>query len=464
MMVKKVRNIAIVLAAGTGSRTGFDKPKQLVNLAGLPMVQHVINRFNLIDSIDEIIIVASKESHDAIEKIVLSMPNSKVTGVISGGNERCYSSLAAIEATRHYVKDYIVNLIFHDAVRPLVSKEIIESVVTGLEKYNAVDVAIKVTDTIVSVTEEDNTITDIPSRSQLRSGQTPQGFRHEIIDQAYCRALRDPQFATTDDCGVVLKYLPEEKILVVDGDNHNIKLTYKEDLYLLDKLMQVRTRAIYDNRSLSELVQLKDKVIIILGGTSGIGAAINDIARTANAIALAVGSDEVDITNVEQVRHYFKKIHDQYGRIDYVINSAGVLYRMPLTNMRYEDIVRTINTNFLGAVNVAAESFQYLKETQGHLINFTSSSYTYGRALYSVYSASKAAVVNLTQALAEEWAGHNIRVNCINPQRTKTPMRVKAFGVEDENSLLKAADVAIKTVALLNISESGQVFDIKKLY
>lgn len=74
----------------------------------------------------------------------------------------------------------------------------------------------------------------------LRRGQTPQGFRLNTIKAAYDEALKDPDFITTDDCGVVLKYLPETKIYVVEGEDSNMKLTYKEDFYLIEKLFQLR--------------------------------------------------------------------------------------------------------------------------------------------------------------------------------------------------------------------------------
>ena len=76
------------------------------------------------------------------------------------------------------------------------------------------------------------------------------------------------------------------------------------------------------------------------------------------------------------------------------------------------------------------------------MILFTSSSYTRGRAGYGVYSATKAGVVNLAQALPEEWANHGVHTTCINPQRTRTPMRTAAFGGEPLDTLLDPEDVA----------------------
>ena len=116
----------------------------------------------------------------------------------------------------------------------------------------------------------------------------------------------------------------------------------------------------------------------------------------------------------------------------------------------------------MGTVIVALEAFPYLKETKGQLIFFTSSSYTRGRAFYSIYSSTKAAIVNFVQAIAQEWESFGIHINCINPERTKTPMRVHNFGIEPEDTLLSAEKVAEATLRTLASDYTGQVIDVKR--
>jgi 2-C-methyl-D-erythritol 4-phosphate cytidylyltransferase len=91
------------------------------------------------------------------------------------------------------------------------------------------------------------------------------------------------------------------------------------------------------------------------------------------------------------------------------------------------------------------------------LLNFSSSSYTRGRSGYVPYSACKAAVVNLTQGLAEEWRDEGIRVNCIVPGRTDTAMRRINFYNEDQDSLLSPYEVALTATKVLNANYSGMV-------
>jgi 2-C-methyl-D-erythritol 4-phosphate cytidylyltransferase len=155
------------------------------------------------------------------------------------------------------------------------------------------------------------------------------------------------------------------------------------------------------------------------------------------------------------------KVFAETGKIDCIINTAAVLIKKPLAHMSYKDILNSLNVNYLGVINIAKAAEQYLAQTNGSLLLFTSSSYTRGRANYALYSSSKAAVVNFTQAMAEEWATKNIRINCINPERTKTPMRVANFGNEAEDTLLKADYVAEKSLAVLSAEYTGQVVDVK---
>ena len=150
------------------------------------------------------------------------------------------------------------------------------------------------------------------------------------------------------------------------------------------------------------------------------------------------------------------------GHIDIVVNTAGVLHKQALTSMTQEDISASININLMGVINVAREAFPYLHNSRGSLLFYTSSSYTRGRMMYSLYSATKAAIVNFVQAIAEEWHDFGIRVNCINPERTKTPMRVQNFGNEPEGTLLPAEDVAVASFNTVFSDATGEVVDVRR--
>lgn len=451
-----IRNIAIVLAGGVGSRLGLSTPKQFFKVAGKMVIEHTLDTFEHNTHIDEIVIVSNPVYVSDVENIVLRNGWKKVKKILKGGKERYDSSLSAIHA---YEGGEEVNLIFHDAVRPLVSQRIIDDVCEALKQYEAIDVTVPAVDTIIEA--EGDHIASIPDRSRLQRGQTPQAFRLSVIAEAYKRALNDPNFKVTDDCGVVVKYMPEVPVHLVAGEESNMKLTYKEDTFLLDKLFQLRGSVAPESLDKS---QLKDKVAIVFGGSYGIGKDVADELRQAgtHVHSFSRSLTGTDVGNRKDVARALKEVYDKEDHIDYVINTAGVLNKEPLCAMDYSIIQAAVQTNYMGTVNVAIEAYNYLKQTQGQLIFFTSSSYTRGRAFYSIYSSTKAAIVNFVQAVSQEWESVGIRVNCINPERTKTPMRIKNFGVEPDDTLLRSEVVADATVHCLLADYTGQVIDVKR--
>lgn len=452
-----MRNIGIILAGGIGARSGLAMPKQFFKVAGKTVMEHTVDTFERHPQIDEIALVVNEMYLRDVESMILRNKWAKVKKVLLGGQERYHSSLAAIKAYDH--AEY--NLIFHDAVRPLLSQRIIDDVIEAMEHYNAVDVAVPATDTIIQVDEKGEFIDNIPNRRYLRRGQTPQAFKQGVIKRAYEIALQDPNFVSSDDCGTVVKYLPDEKVYVVQGEESNIKLTYKEDSYLMDKLFQLRTTSITRDTDLS---QIRGKVIVIFGGNSGIGEEMVHLAQAngARVYSFSRGTTGTDIGNRDAVRLALQGVYTDELRIDYIVNTAAILIKEPLITMNNEVLDTMIRTNYDGMVNVAIESFSYLKESKGQLLLYTSSSYTRGRAFYSIYSSTKAAVVNFMQALAQEWEGDGIRINVINPERTKTPMRVKNFGSEPEGTLLDATKVAEVSLATLLGNMTGQVIDVRR--
>lgn len=221
-----MKNTAVILAGGSGKRMGGSLPKQFLPLDGKPIIQHSIEAFEKHPLIDEICIIIHSDFVKEIETIVQNNQFGKVKHILPGGKERSDSSLVAIGA---YKEDQNINLIFHDAVRPFISGKIISNIISQLKKGKSVAVAIPTVDTIFQVDENDR-IVSVPQRSFLRRAQTPQAFSYKVIKQAYDIAMQDANFIATDDCGVVLKYLPKEAIYIVKGNESNIKITFEGDL------------------------------------------------------------------------------------------------------------------------------------------------------------------------------------------------------------------------------------------
>ena len=221
-----MKNIAVLLAGGSGKRMGSILPKQFLKIGNKSIIQHTIEAFENHKSIDEICIIINAAYRNEINDLITNNNFSKIRYVLNGGKERKDSSLNAIKA---YEKEQNVYLIFHDAVRPFVSERIITDVINKLKTGKSVAVAIPTTDTIFCLNQDKTSIKSVPERKLLRRAQTPQAFSYTTIKKAYDIATNDPDFVATDDCGVVLKYLPEETIYIVDGNESNIKITFEQD-------------------------------------------------------------------------------------------------------------------------------------------------------------------------------------------------------------------------------------------
>lgn len=234
-----MRNIGIILAGGSGTRLGSAIPKQFLTLAGKTVLEHSVDTFQQHKLIDEIVIVCAADWIDRVKKIADEKAWNKVRYIIPGGSKRYLSSLNAMKL---YQGGPECNLIFHDAARPLVSARIITDTIRALDNWMAVDAAIPATDTVVRTVDGNKTIVEIPDRSLLYCEQTPQGFRKSIIEEAYRIALQDPDFKSTDDCGTVVKYLPDVPVFLVRGEQANMKLTYAEDIPVLEALHKLQNQ------------------------------------------------------------------------------------------------------------------------------------------------------------------------------------------------------------------------------
>lgn len=448
-----MKNIVIILSSGKGERFRSETPKQFIKLAGKRVIEHTLDCFEQHTLIDEILVVTSESHKPLVEEIIVQNAYKKVRRILIGGETRQASTaagIAAIVGNEHKV-------LVHDAVRPLLDQATIDRCLKALDTAECIDTVVHPADTIVEVSSE-NTISRIPDRSMLRLGQTPQGFRSGLLRQAHNLAKKDSNLKVTDDCGIVMHY-GLAPVTLVEGNVSNIKITHPSDIYLADRLFQLRTTPVNE----VDLSHLKNKVIVVLGASRGIGLYCSKIARQHGAIVIDASRQlGVDICDRGSINRLFSETLQRYGHIDFIVNTAGVLRTGALIAQTDDMINEQLDINLKGSIIVAQEGFEVLKERGGSIVLFTSSSYTRGRAFSAVYSATKAAVVNLTQGLAQEFHSYNVRINAINPERTATPMRTENFGNEPKESLLDAEIVARATLATLLRSISGEVVDVRR--
>ena len=228
-----MRTVAVVLAGGTGERFGTSVPKQLLPFAGRPLIEHSVAAFDEAPAVDSVLVVMAAGHADLVREALAGGGYRKLAGVIAGGPSRVESTRCAIEALGGEECD----VLFHDAARPLVDQRIITDCVAALATHRAVGVAVPSPDTIAVVS--DGVMTAIPRRDSLVRLQPPQGFRLSVIRRAHELAAADPGFAdlpATDDCGIVLRYLPDVGVHVVPGSERNLKITFPRDLAVADVL------------------------------------------------------------------------------------------------------------------------------------------------------------------------------------------------------------------------------------
>ena len=230
-------NIALILAAGSGSRMGnADKPKQFLPIYGKPLMIHTIEAFEAHDEVEAIVIVTNDIYIDQVKVWCKQYDLGKVKAVVAGGDSRqisVYNGLTAVKAIAKGNDDIIL---IHDAARPLISSKIISDNIKACEKFDAVDTVIKASDTIIRSVDE-KVISDIPNRSELYQGQTPQTFKLSLILEAHEKAKSGLVPNVTDDAKLVLSL--GKKVHLVEGSKQNFKITTFDDLMMLKALLKI---------------------------------------------------------------------------------------------------------------------------------------------------------------------------------------------------------------------------------
>lgn len=222
-------NVAIIAAAGTGSRMASDLPKQFLQLAGTPIIFHTLKPFELCDSIQEVIVVLPPEASAAFLAQAGKHGLRKLTRVLPGGVTRADSVKRGLMAIRSATAEIVA---VHDGVRPFVTVEEISETVAAARRDGAAILATRVTDTIKIV--DGDTVVETLARQNLRQALTPQCFRYDLLRQAYDTAdANDPSL--TDESTLVERL--GHKVTIVEGSPRNIKITTPRDLLIAETFL-----------------------------------------------------------------------------------------------------------------------------------------------------------------------------------------------------------------------------------
>jgi len=225
-----VKTVAIVLAAGSGSRMNNEVKKQYIDICGKPVLYYCLKAFQ--DSfIDEIILVTAKEDMEYCkEEIVRRYSLGKVRCVVSGGRERYNSVMNGIRMIKEGC-DYVY---IHDGARPFVDQEMLLRLQNCVEEFKTAIAAVPSKDT-VKVVDDENYVISTPNRKTVWQIQTPQVFDYAVVCEAYERMfarlvnIENEGIVITDD-SMVVENFTNVKVKLVEGSYRNIKITTPEDL------------------------------------------------------------------------------------------------------------------------------------------------------------------------------------------------------------------------------------------
>lgn len=232
--------VALVPAAGRGSRMCSKESKPYLALAGKPILAHTLSELEKCSLIDEtVLIVAESEIGYARVSIVEVFQFKKVSKIVAGGLKRQDSVWEGLKALKN---DGDVVMV-HDGVRPFVSQEILEKSIDETTHYGATVVAVPAKDTVKLVSKRGEVLETL-DRSKVWAIQTPQTFKREILQRAYEEAFKDG-FYGTDDASLVEELGVGVKI--VPGSYENIKITTPEDLALGEAILKRWASKMHDS-------------------------------------------------------------------------------------------------------------------------------------------------------------------------------------------------------------------------
>ena len=416
-----INNIGIILASGEGLRYNSKIPKQYVKLNGIPVVYYSLNEFIKSGLFEKIVVVINHNKYRYLFKDY----NVKV---VLGGKTRNESIYNAIQYCKKFNPE---NILFHDAVRPLIKAEDLQSHILFLDKYTATVTAEKITDSLYGGNRED-----------FKLIQTPEAFKFDKLIK--CFKKEKPTTAIYQQLnGLFL-------IKLIYLNHPNYKITYPYDLFMMEHLVKY---CLYKKR----IPNLKNKNILLLGASGGIGSVVlKELKKYSPKTIYAPTSKELNL-NQDFLPYILSCCYED---TNIIINCAGIMERDNniLLTSNYDKIMNiNLKTN-LSIIDYA----KTLKNKPINIITISSSSATKGRQNLTNYSASKVALHSIIESQAEELANRGIYLNCICPEKVLTPLLLKHETKPDLREVLNPKEVADAILSYSDTKSYGQIVHIRK--
>ncbi len=225
-------NVAIIVAAGRGSRAGGERAKQFREISGIPIIIHTLSRFESCETIREALVVLPAGAREEFLTLAGAHGLRKVSRAVDGGETRAESVWRGL---RTLEGEGVGVVAVHDGVRPFVTPEEIDRTVREAEAFGAAVLAAPAVETVKEV--EDGRVVRTLERARLWHAQTPQCFRYELLR----RACEQPGALSADvtDCSALVERLGEP-VRLVEGGADNIKITTPRDFAVAEMLLKSR--------------------------------------------------------------------------------------------------------------------------------------------------------------------------------------------------------------------------------
>lgn len=399
-------NVGIILAGGSGTRLRSKIPKQFMSLNGKMVIQYVIDAFEQSNCFDKIIIVGDFFS---IKHTVIKAGKTRNES-IKNGLDACPKNTTKV--------------LFHDSARPFIKAEDIKQYIDELDKHTAVITSEKITDALFHA-----------PREKYRLIQTPEAFRYKYLIK---------YFDIERDCVAIYEQCYPCKIKFIELNHPNYKLTYSRDLYLAEQLMKYQD-------VVKRIPNVKNKSILIFGGTGGIGKALTLYLKTLKANVRSLGSKQFDLSN--SANCFFDD--EKYDSIIYCAgaycnDSEGII----------DNYDKIMNVNFRSFVNIIEHAEQFVRKN-GSIIAIGSTASSKGRKGIALYSASKSALNTFVEGMTEPLREKNIKIHVICPAKVNTQLQEYINPKANKTEMIQPKDLAKIIAGYIDIESTGNIVYVK---
>ena len=407
-----MKTIGVILAGGMGGRFGSNIPKQYMSLNGKLVIQYVINAFEESECFDKIIIVGEYASikHE----------------IVKGGktrNESIQNALKACPVDTDCV-------LFHDAARPFIKAEDLKQYIDALKDNKVAVTSVKITDALCYSKSQWSA-----NRNDYTLIQTPEAFHYWNLVKS---------FNKDNNLTAICEHVADVPWKLIELSHQNMKITYAQDLYIAEQLMKYK-------EVIRRTSDVKDKDILVMGGTGGIGSAVVTQLKESGANVFSYGSKNCNLAAPLRCLPDWRKY-------DCLIYSAGA-YANDSEGL-CDNYDKIMNVNFASIVYLI-ENIEKLLKPNGSIILLGSTAAAFGRPGISLYSASKAALNCFVEAQAPALAKKGFRINVICPAKVATPLQTHINPNANQKEMIQPEDLAKIIIGYIDIDKTGEIVYVK---